>query len=166
MQDGASFASARSVFLTGSSSYDTNGFATSYSGGLTDEKRTLTVLNSSTSSAGSVALGSMAITGTATRARDAGTSPGVTVTLTNGITGEGNATLFLAPTSGTLGTVEKVFSSGASTTIANGIAAPWTIIDSGTGASSDHYIYTTYCANGHTVAAAGNTSIHASPTAS
>ncbi|WP_158923581.1 ParB-like protein [Acidisphaera sp. S103] len=163
---GASFASVRSLFLTGSSTYDTNGFATSYGGTLTDTQRTLSVINSG-STAGSVAFGALDINANATLSLTAGSGSGAnadtTVTLTNGISRGGNATLFLSPsTSGALGGVDKVFSSGASTTVTNGIVAPWIIIDNGGGASGNPYSFATYGANGYTAATAGSTSIKTS----
>ncbi len=157
LKAGASFSSVRSVFLSGGSTYDTNGFATSYAGSLTDTQRTLKVINSGTS-AGSVSFGGLDINATATLAPDHGTSAGVSVNL-NGITRGGDATLFLAPKSGTLGTTEKVFSSGASTSLTNGMVAPWIIIDSGGSASSSPYSFATYGSNGYVTATAGSTNI-------
>ena len=52
-------------------------------------------------------------------------SAGVSVTLTNGITREANATLIPRPGhSGSLGTTEQVFDTGASATVKNGMVAP------------------------------------------
>jgi fibronectin-binding autotransporter adhesin len=159
---GGNISSQRSVFLTGSSTLDTNGFNSTF-GALQDVQRTLTVVNSGTT-AGSVGFQSLEIGATATLAVQAGTTPGATttVTLANGIIRDGNATLFLDPASGTLGTVERVFSSGASTTLTNGIVAPWIIIDSGKAASTSPYDFATYGANGYTVATYSPNSITAS----
>ena len=158
LQAGASFNSVRSAFLSSGSIYDTNGFATSYAGGLTDTQRTLTVTNSA-SAAGSVSFGGLNVNATATLALDHKTSAGVSVNL-NGITRGGNATLFLAPKTGTLGSTEQVFSSGASTTLTNGMVAPWIIIDSGGSASSSPYSFATYsAATGYGAATAASTNI-------
>jgi fibronectin-binding autotransporter adhesin len=155
---GAAFSSVRSLFLTGSSTYDTGGFATSFAGSLSDTQRTLTVTNSG-STAGSVTFGSMNINATATLALNPGTTS-TTVTLTNGINRGGNATLFLAPsTSGAMGGADKVFSSGASTTVTNGMVAPWIIIDNGGGASGNPYNFATYGTNGYAAATAASSNI-------
>jgi autotransporter-associated beta strand protein len=169
-QAGASFNSVRSLFLAGGSTYDTNGFATAFAGSMTDVQRTLTVENSNAGAAGAVTFGSFAIGSTATLALDAGTGTtggaGTMVTFTNGITRNGNtnanapanATLFIAPSTGsTLGSSAangvEVFSSGASTTLTNGIAPVWIITDSGGGASTNPYNFVTYNAtNGYEVA--------------
>ncbi|HEY1932228.1 MAG TPA: ParB-like protein [Acetobacteraceae bacterium] len=172
---GASFSSVRSLVLQSGSTYDTNGFTTSFAGSLTDTQRTLAVINSG-STAGSVAFGSMSIGATATLSVTAGSGAGAnadtSVALTNGITRTGNATLFLDPISsnpgtvaGVLGTTEKVFSSGASTTVTNGMVAPWMIIDNGLGASSNPYSFATYGANGYAAATAAATSLKPSATA-
>jgi autotransporter-associated beta strand protein len=183
-QAGASFSSVRSLITTSSSTFDTNGFTTSFAGSVTDSKHTISVINSG-STAGSVTFGSLniggadtggAVTapatganitegGTATLALNAGTTS-TSVTLTNGINRGGNATLFLSPsTSGALGGVDKVFSSGASTTLTNGIVAPWIIIDNGGSASSNPYSFATYGANGYAAATASTNTIHATSTA-
>lgn len=171
-QAGGSFASVRSLILQSGSTYDTNGYATSFSGSLTDTQRTLAVINSG-STAGSVAFGSMAIGATASLSVAAGSGSGAnadtTVTLTNGVTRTGNATLFLDPissapgtTAGVLGTTQKIMSAGASATVTNGIVSPWIIIDNGLGASSNPYSFATYGANGYVAATAGSTSIKTS----
>jgi autotransporter-associated beta strand protein len=187
---GASFSSVRSMFVTSSSTYDTNGSTTSFAGSLSNSKHTVSVINSG-STAGSVTFGSFniggadtggaviapatgaAITegGTATLSvaagSGAGTNADTTVTFTNGINRGGNATLLLSPsTSGALGGVDKVFSSGASTTITNGIVVPWIIIDNGGGASGNPYSFATYnSATGYSAATASTGTIHATSTA-
>jgi fibronectin-binding autotransporter adhesin len=163
---GASFSSVRSLFLTGSSTFDTGGFATSFSGGLTDTQRTLSVINSG-ATAGSVAFGSMNIAATATLSLTAGPGSGsnadTTVTLTNGIVRGGNATLLLAPQSstpgtvaGVLGTTEQVIDPTASAKLKNGISPVWIVMDNGLGASSSPYSFVTYGANGYVAATAAN----------
>ena len=112
-QAGASFLSVRSMFMHGSVSvYDTNGFSTSWAGGLTDVQRTLQVINSA-GTAGNVTFSSMSIGATAALELKAGTGGAATsVTLANGVTREANATLFIAPVSGTLslgGTTHRYF---------------------------------------------------------
>uniref|UniRef100_UPI0013D718A3 hypothetical protein n=1 Tax=Enterobacter bugandensis TaxID=881260 RepID=UPI0013D718A3 len=83
----------RSLVLSGGSTFDTNGFTTSFAGSVTDVQRKLTVANSNASTAGAVTFGSLNISGTntttatgatATLALTGGTA-GVTVTLTDGI---------------------------------------------------------------------------------
>jgi fibronectin-binding autotransporter adhesin len=162
---GSSFASVRSLFTTGSSSFDTAGNTTSFSGSLTDSDHTISVINSG-STAGSVTFGSLIIGGadtggavttptggtiteggtailSVTKGSGSGSAGDTTVTLTNGITSEGNATLFLDPAD-TLGGKDRVFSSGASVAVKNGIVAPWIITDSGGSASSSPYSFVTY----------------------
>jgi autotransporter-associated beta strand protein len=174
LQAGASFASVRSLFLGGSSTFDTNGYTTSWSGALTDVQRTLTIENSNTSgtnAVGNVTFGSLAAGATATIALNAGSGssggPGTIVTFTNGITRNGdtdagapaNATVFIDPAtgsnlgvSGTNGV--QVFSSGASTALTNGIVPVWIITDSGGSASSNPYNFLTYSStSGYTIAA-------------
>ena len=145
LQAGASFTSVRSLFLGGGSTIDTNGFNPGFSGSLTDVQRTLTVANTSTSSAGSLTLGSFNAGATATLAL-AGGSKGETVTLTNGFVRSGNATVIIAPAAAadTLGNHDKVFATTAPT-LTNGIVSPWIIVDSsGSGTSHNFYDFATY----------------------
>jgi hypothetical protein len=88
------------------------------------------------------------------------------VTFTNGITRNGNsdtnapanATVYIDPATGsTLGASGpngvQVFSSGASTTLTNGIVPVWITTDSGGGASTNPYNFLTYsAANGYQIA--------------
>jgi fibronectin-binding autotransporter adhesin len=159
-QAGGSFTTQHGMFMHGSvSTYDTNGFNTSWAGGLTDVQRTLDVINSGTGK-GNVTFSSLSIGATAALAPNAGTSAGVSVTLTNGVTREGNATLFLAPHSGSLGTTEQVFDTGASATVKNGMVTPWIIEDTGGSASSSPYKFLTYSnSQGYIAATAGSTSL-------
>ncbi len=161
---GASFSSVRSMFMHGSvGTYDTNGFDTSWAGGLTDVQRTLKITNTSTTNTGNVTFNSLTIGASAALEPDAGKSPGVSITLTNGVTREGNATLFLAPNSGTLGTTEQVFDTGASATVTNGMVAPWIIEDTGGKASTSPYNFLTYnSSEGYVAATAGSTNIKTS----
>jgi fibronectin-binding autotransporter adhesin len=146
LQAGASFDSVRSLFLGGSSTFDTNGFTTSFSGSLTDVQRRLKIINSNSTTAGAVTFGSFAIGATATL--DFTSDPaGNTVTFTNGITRTGNATLFIQSTS--LGDLEKVMSPTASSTLTNNMAPAWIITDSGGSASTNPYNFVTYGANGY-----------------
>jgi fibronectin-binding autotransporter adhesin len=173
LQAGASFSSVRSLFLGGGSTYDTNGYTTSWSGTLTDVQRTLTIENSNaggTGAVGAVTFGSLAAGSTAIIAVNAGAGTsggdGTTVSFAGGITRNGNtdpgatanATVFIDPAtgsnlgvSGTNGV--EVFSSGASTTLTNGIAPVWIVTDSGGGASTNPYNFLTYsAANGYKIA--------------
>jgi autotransporter-associated beta strand protein len=170
LQAGANFsATDRNLFLGGGSSFDVNGFATSW-GTLNDIQRTLTVENSSTTGAGSATFASFAIGSTAILAVDAGTGTaggkGTVVTFTGGITRNGNtdagapanATLFIDPSAGsTLGSAAangvEVFSSGASATLTDGIAPVWIITDSGAAATANPYDFVTYSsATGYAIA--------------
>lgn len=147
-QAGASFSSVRSLYLTGGSTFDTNGFTTSFAGSMTDVQRTLTITNSNTTTAGAVTFGSLDISGNNTASTTASTSTlaltggaaGETVTLTNGIKRSDRSTLLIAPTSAatnvTLGVTEKVLS-GTAPTLTNGIVSPWTIIDLGSASVSN-----------------------------
>jgi autotransporter-associated beta strand protein len=147
-QAGASFNSVRSLFLTGGSTFDTNGFTTSFAGSMTDVQRTLTVKNSSTATAGAVTFGSFNVDATATLALSGGTK-GETVTLSNGIVRSGVATVMIDPSSTTsLGATEKVFATTAPT-LTNGIDAPWVITDNAGSASTNPYDFLTYGANGY-----------------
>ncbi len=158
----ASFSSVRSLFVTSSSTYDTNGQSTSFSGALSDVQRALTISNSG-STAGSVAFGSFEVGATVPLSVNAGSGAATTtVTFTNGITRDPNATLLLSPKSGALGTSERVFSAGASTTVTNGMVAPWIAIDSGGSASSNAYSFATYGANGYVASNGNSTSITSS----
>jgi autotransporter-associated beta strand protein len=148
LQAGASFAAPeRNLFLGGGSSFDVDGFNTSW-GNLTDVQRTLTVLNSNATTVGAVTFASLNISGanttsatgaTSTLALSGGTA-GETVTLARGVVRTDRSTLFIAPTSAatntTLGATEKVLS-GIAPTLTNGIVAPWTIIDLGSASVSN-----------------------------
>jgi autotransporter-associated beta strand protein len=162
-QAGASFNSVRSLFLSGGSSYDTNGFTTSFAGSMTDVQRTLTILNSSTTSAGAVTFGSFNISATATLALSGG-AQGESVSFTNGISRTPAATLLLQPSSTTsLGTTEKILS-GTAPTLANGIAAPWIVVNSG--AANNPYDFVTYGANGYVTASYNSSNITTANSAS
>ena len=167
-QAGANFSSQRTVFLGGGSSFDTNGFTTSF-GALNDIQRTIAFQNSSATAAGAVTFSVFNPGSTAILSLNAGTGTsggqGTTVTFTNGITRTGNtdpgapanATVFIDPATGsTLGSSSangvRVFSSGASTTLTNGIVPTWIITDSSAAAASNPYDFLTYGGNGYAVA--------------
>jgi autotransporter-associated beta strand protein len=173
LQAGASFSSVRSLFLGGGSTYDTNGYTTSWSGTLTDVQRTLTIENSNasgTGAVGAVTFGNLAAGSTAIIVVNAGAGTsggdGTTVNFAGGITRNGNtdvgatanATVFIDPATGSnLGVSGangvEVFSSGASTKLTNGIAPVWIVTDSGGSASSNPYNFLTYSAtNGYKIA--------------
>ena len=180
-QAGASFTSNRSLFLGSGSTYDVNGFATSFAGNMQDVQRTLIVDNSNTSGngAGSVAFGTFEVSATATLNVDAGSSTvggaGTSVTFTNGIVRDPGGTLILQPTTTatSLGTLAKgaansedVFdtSTGPSATnaVTAGIVAPWIAVFEGTpGAPTPNnaYSFATYGANGFTATAGNSTNI-------
>ncbi|HXC29440.1 MAG TPA: ParB-like protein, partial [Stellaceae bacterium] len=157
LQTGASFAaSERNITLDGGSQIDLDGNTTSW-GTLTDVKRTIAIGNSNTTTAGAITFNNFVISQTAQLQLD-GSADGTTysgnetVAFTNGIQQTAPSdTLFIDPSSATaLGTAtEKLFSSGASTTLVNGMAPAWIITDSGGGASTNPYNFVTYGANGY-----------------
>lgn len=177
-QAGASFSSNRSLFLGGGSSYDTNGFTTTWAGNMQDVQRTLTVINSNQSGngAGAVSFGTFEVSATATLNIDAGSGTaggaGNSVTFTNGIIRDAGGTLILQPTTaGNIGTLaqgatnsEDVFNGLSSQNMpVNGIVAPWIVIygatpGNGTLAAqtpASPYSFATYGANGYTAATVG-----------
>lgn len=164
-QAGASFSSARTVSVQSKSTFDTKSFATSFSGGLSDNQRNLSVTNTG-SGAGSVTFGSFQLGSAVELTVGKGTGTGTSVTFTDGITRESNAVLLLTAASGsTLGGTAQVFSSGSSTTLDPSgnpsIVAPWIIID--TPANNSPYDFAAYSAtNGYTAFAGYTTSIGSS----
>jgi len=160
LQAGASFAALeRNIFLGGGSSIDVNGFNTSW-GTLSDTQRTLEILNSNTTTAGSVTFNNLAISATASL-QFAGGAAGETVTLTNGITRAPGATLILQPTSSTsLGTsTEKLLSGTGAASVVNGIAPAWIVTNNGVTKSGGPYDFVTYGANGYVKATYGATAV-------
>ena len=172
-QAGASFTSHRTMFLGGGSSFDVNGFSTSF-GSLQDIQRTLIVENSS-SNAGAVTFGTFEIGATATLNIDAGTGStggaGTSITFTNGIIRDAGATLILQPTTaGNIGTLatgtansENVFDNLSSqNTPVNGIVAPWIVVYAGIPSNptpSSPLSFATYGANGFTATGGNSTNI-------
>ncbi len=161
---GASFDSVRSLTLTGGSTFDTNGFTTSFGGTLTDVQRKLTITNSSASD-GAVTFGSLNISGTNTTNATGATSTlaltggaaGETVTLTNGIIRTDRSTLMIQPTTA-LGGLEKVLSIAAPPLV-NGIAPAWAISNT-SGANS--YDFLTYGGSGYKATTYGANAVSAS----
>jgi fibronectin-binding autotransporter adhesin len=171
-QAGASFSSQRNVFLGGGSTYDVNGFNTSF-GSLQDTQRTLEVVNSNQSGngAGSVTFGTLEVSATATLNVNAGSGTGggagTSMTFTNGIIRDPGATLILQPTTtgntGTLGqgtaNSEDIFNGLSSqNTPVNGIVAPWIVVFSGipsNAAPTNPFSFATYGTNGYTAATVG-----------
>ncbi len=148
-QVGANITAAeRNFFLGGGSTIDVNGFTSTW-GVLTDVQRTLEILNSNTSTKGNITFSDLTISATASL-QLAGGAAGETVTFTNGIVRTGNDTLIIQPSSKTsLGTTEQVFSSGASTTLVNGIASVWIVENNDVSKSAGPYDFVTYGANGY-----------------
>ena len=173
-QAGANITSQRNVFLGGGSTFDTNGFNSSF-GSLQDTQRTLTLTNSSATNAGSVTFGTLEINSAATLNINAGAGSGGgkgnALTFTNGIIRDPGATLILQPTTtGNLGTLaagtansENVFDGLASqNTPTNGIVAPWIVVYSGIPSNqtpNSPYSFATYGANGFTATAGNSTNI-------
>jgi fibronectin-binding autotransporter adhesin len=171
-QAGASFSSQRNVFLGGGSTYDVNGFNTSF-GSLQDTQRTLEVINSNQSGngAGSVTFGTLEVSATATLNVNAGSGTGggagTSMTFTNGIVRDPGATLILQPTmTGNIGTLgqgttnsEDVFNGLSSqNTPVDGIVAPWIVVFSGIPSNqtpTNSFSFATFGANGYTAATVG-----------
>jgi len=148
-QTSGNFTSARSLFLAGGSSFDTDGHTTSFSGTMSDTQRTLTVENTSTTSAGAVTFGSFVAAATATLALAPGTK-GLTVTLTNGFVRSGDATVLIQPGTGnTLGSSTDKVLAGTTPTLIDGIVSPWIVSDTGGAATTNPYNFVTYGANGY-----------------
>ena len=168
LQAGASFAAPeRNLFLGGGSSFDVNGFTTSW-GNLTDVQRTLDILNSNTTTAGAVTFNSLAIGATATL-QFAGGAAGETVTLTNGISRQPGATLVLQPSSSSsLGTATEKLLSGVGTaslvnTATDAIAPVYIVTNNGVTKSAGPYDFVTYGANGYVKATYNATTLTNSP---
>jgi outer membrane autotransporter protein len=173
-QAGAGFSSNRSLFLGGGSTYDTNGFSTTWAGNMLDVQRTLAVINSNQSGngAGAVSFGTFEVSATATLNINAGSGTGGgagnSVTFANGIIRDTGGTLILRPTTtGNLGTLalgatnsEDVINGLTSqNTNVNGIVAPWIVVFSGipTNATpTNPFSFATYGANGYTAATVGS----------
>jgi autotransporter-associated beta strand protein len=164
LQTGASFtASERNVIIDSSSQIDLFGKTTSW-GTLTDTNGVIAIGNSS-STAAAITFSSLTIGQTATVQLDgkaAGTtySNAETVTFTNGIAQTASTdTLFI--NSAALGSTTKLFSSGASTTLVNGMAPAWIINDNGgtPGPFVNPYDFVMYGSNGYAVASYGSSNI-------
>ncbi|WP_206244088.1 autotransporter-associated beta strand repeat-containing protein [Novosphingobium terrae] len=167
LQAGASFAAPeRNLFLGGGSNIDVNGFATSW-GSLTNVQRTLDILNSSTTAAGSITFDRL-IVGAAATLQLAGGTKGETVTLTNGITRTAQDTLIIQPTSSSsLGTTtEKLLSGTGASSLVNGIAPVWIVTNNGVSKSAGPYDFVTYGANGYVKATYSATTLTGSTGAS
>ena len=141
-------ATERNFFLGGGSSFDVNGFTSSW-GTLTDVQRTLDILNSNASTKGNVTFADLTISATATL-QLAGGAAGETVTFTNGIDRSGNDTLIIMPSSASsLGNTEQVFSGTGAASLVNGIAPVWIVENNGASKSAGPYDFVTYGANGY-----------------
>ncbi|WP_159010517.1 autotransporter domain-containing protein [Bradyrhizobium sp. S69] len=168
LQAGASFtALERNIFLGGGSTFDVNGFTTSW-GTLSDAQRTLDILNSNTTTAGAVTFNNLAISSTATL-QLAGGAAGETVTLTNGINRTAGATLIIQPTSASsLGTAtEKLFSGVGAASLVNtatdAIAPVYIVTNNGVAKSGGPYDFVTYGANGYVKATYSATTLTNAP---
>ena len=168
LQAGASFAAPeRNLFLGGGSSFDVNGFTTSW-GSLSDTQRTLEILNSNTTTAGAVTFSSLEISATATL-QFAGGAAGETVTLTNGIIRDPGATLILNPSSSTsLGTTEQFFSGVGTASLVNtatdAIAPVYIVTNNGASTKgAGPYDFVTYGANGYVKATYNASTLTNSP---
>jgi autotransporter-associated beta strand protein len=166
LQAGASFsAPERNLFLQSGSQIDVNGFNTTW-GSITDVQRTLQILNSSTTTPGSITFSNLAISATASLQLTGGTA-GETVTLTNGVTRTGADTLIVMPTSpSSLGTTEKLFSGTAAASLVNGMAPAWMVTNNGVAKFAGPYDFLTYGPNGYVKATYTNTATLNSSTAS
>jgi autotransporter-associated beta strand protein/autotransporter passenger strand-loop-strand repeat protein len=155
LQTGASFAAPeRDIDVIGGSQIDLDGNTTSW-GTLTDVKRTIAIVNSSATPA-AITFNNLVISQTSILQLD-GTANGTaysgseTVTFTNGIdrTAAQDTLVLNASSSGALGTIEKVFSSGASTQLVDGIAPVWIVTNEGNPGGAGAYDFVTYGANGY-----------------
>jgi autotransporter-associated beta strand protein len=155
LQTGASFtASERNIVLDGGSQIDVDGNTTSW-GTLTDVKRTIAVVNSSTT-AGAITFNSLDISQTSTLQLDGSAnsttySGAETVTLTNGVA-QTASTDTLVISAAALGSTEKLMSGTGTSTLIDGIAPVWIISDNGASTSSNPYNFVTYGANGYVAA--------------
>jgi autotransporter-associated beta strand protein len=167
LQAGASFnASERNIFLGSGSQIDVNGFNTSW-GTLTDVQRTLQILNSNTTTAGSITFKSLEVSATAILQLTGGAA-GESVTLTNGIVRDPAATLIVQPTSSTsLGTTEKLFSGVGAASLVNtatdAIASAFMVTNNGGTKGAGPYDFLTYGANGYVKATYNATTLTNSP---
>jgi autotransporter-associated beta strand protein len=143
-QTDASFSSVRTVTLQSKSTFDTDGFTSSFAS-LVDPQRGLTITNSGTG-AGAVTFGSFEVAGGLELTVNKGSGTSTTATFTNGIIRDPNATLLIAGSStGSLGTNTFVKSGVGASTLANGIAPAWIIIDSASGSGNNNpYDFATY----------------------
>jgi len=149
-QAGANIAAPeRNFFLGGGSTFDVNGFTTSW-GSLTDVQRTMTFVNSNTTTRGAVTFSSLNVGSTATLQLTGGAA-GESVTFTGGVARTGNATLILNPTSATsLGSSEKLFSGTGAASLENTIAPVWIVTNNGVSQKgAGPYDFVTYGANGY-----------------
>jgi autotransporter-associated beta strand protein len=136
---GASFSSVRTISLQSKSTFDTAGFNTSFAS-LVDQQRALTITNSASGTNGSVTFGSFEVGGGLELTVNKASGNGTTVTFTNGITRDPNATLLLSGS--TLGTTAKIMSgTGAASVNSSGIAPTWIITDAG---GNNPYDFATY----------------------
>jgi autotransporter-associated beta strand protein len=155
LQTGASFtASERNIVLDSGSQIDVDGNTTSW-GTLTDVKRTIAVVNSSTT-AGAITFNSLDISQTSTLqldglANSTTYSGAETVTLTNGVA-QTASTDTLVISAAALGSTEKLMSGTGTSTLIDGIAPVWIISDNGASTSSNPYNFVTYGANGYVAA--------------
>jgi fibronectin-binding autotransporter adhesin len=168
LQAGASFAAPeRNLFLGGGSTFDVNGFTTSW-GNLSDTQRTLEILNSNTTTAGAVTFNSLAISATAIL-QLAGGAGGETVTLTNGINRAPGATLIIQPTSSTsLGTAKEKLLDGTGTaslvnTATDAIAQAYIATNNGVSKGAGPYDFVTYGPNGYVKATYNATTLTNAP---
>jgi fibronectin-binding autotransporter adhesin len=156
LQTGASFsAPERNIFLAGGSQIDVDGNTTSW-GSLTDVKRTIAIVNSNTSTAGSITFSNFTISQTSTLQLD-GSANGTTytgnenVTFTNGIqqTAASDTLVISTTTATALGTTQNVFSGVGAQSLVNNMAPAWMVSDNGGGAGNNAYNFLTYGANGY-----------------
>jgi autotransporter-associated beta strand protein len=167
LQAGASFtALERNIFLGGGSQIDVNGFNTSW-GTLSDTQRSLEILNSNTTTAGSISFKSLEINAN-TILQLAGGTAGETVTFTNGIIRDPASTIVIQPSSTTsLGTTEKVLDGNGSAslvnTATNPIAPVYIVTNNDVSKGAGPYDFVTYGTNGYVKATYNATTLTNAP---
>jgi len=167
LQAGASFsATERNIFLGSGSQIDVNGFNTSW-GTLSDTQRSLEILNSNTTTAGSISFKSLEISATAIL-QLAGGAAGETVTFTNGIIRDPGSTLVIQPSTTTsLGTTEKVLNGNGNASLVNtatdAIAPVFIVTNNDVTKGAGPYDFVTYGTNGYVKATYNATTLTNSP---
>ena len=131
-------------------------------------KRTIAIGNSNATTAGAITFNNLTISQTSILQLD-GTANGTaysgaeTVTFTNGIVQTAASDTLVLDASPALGTTQKVFSTGASTTLVDGIAPVWIVTNEGNASGAGPYDFVTYdSADGYVQESGAATTLSAS----